>query len=762
MSGRVRINQNQITSTSTTTTTTTVAIAISVLVDGSVVYENNSINSVITYLNGLTITAPTTVRFNTTATHQPTGGLWTLNYSNGANLFSVIAASGVSPTIDGQLLDDSVIVISMSNVLWDGVDVINAFTSNTDAGGTIIRLSGNQSNITIQNCLLKLGFVGIRGTTDIDDLTIDNVVVQEVNGGSIRLGGGSFPDPDMFEDFDLRTSADYDMHNLVVTNITALDTLSGGNVPNTTQKFNNLIILKQTENITVENINSDGNDAALIVEGSSNLLINALVAPNLNNYGISVIGTDIVNISNNFLQSKVGTAINLVYIDVARNLTIVQNTVVGKNEFDSVVMVNLRRILLVAGNLFSGDYYSFYSFSIATDINGVTYEGSMAEDFQAENNNVIWNNNEFENSLFVGNVLSAGTADLAVRVSNTFGGAILVATYQSTYSGYGVNSSFLDTGFVSLTTRTNPDSSTSPPYYLGASAPSSEGRNMIASQVSSLAVIDAAGYYRVYSTDAGAFDRDATSTTPPVTTSTTTTTTTTEPTTSTTTTTTTTEPPVTTSTTTTTTTAAATTSTTTTTTTASGGILIGYVQAEPVPSFIGDCSTTFTDVLCTVPIYMANTGELGNSNVYSLGQLPVNDAFPDAGVPFYTDSALTTKLAPQGGKVYGFNTNNNGVPNRKLRIVSGTPNDYDGWDICEVVAYGYYVVSGTKVNVGNTDRAYTASDDSLTPYVGQRLFSSAGGGFFSNGDTIAWAASPNVTATHLITFGSFTTVTAVS
>ena len=193
------------------------------------------------------------------------------------------------------------------------------------------------------------------------------------------------------------------------------------------------------------------------------------------------------------------------------------------------------------------------------------------------------------------------------------------------------------------------------------------------------------------------------------------------------------------------------------------GILIGYVQASPTPSFINDCTTTFTNVLCTVPIYMANTGELGNSNVYSLGQLPRDTVFPNAGVPFYTDAALTTKLPNQGGRVYGFNTNLNGVPNRKIRIATTTPNDYDGNDLCTRSAYGYYVVSATKVNVGSTNRVWAASDESAIPYVGQRLFDTEAAGPFTVGTTIAWAFNPNITATHLITFVvSGTTVSDVS
>lgn len=193
-------------------------------------------------------------------------------------------------------------------------------------------------------------------------------------------------------------------------------------------------------------------------------------------------------------------------------------------------------------------------------------------------------------------------------------------------------------------------------------------------------------------------------------------------------------------------------------------ILIGYIQASTPPSFINDCTTTFTNVLCTVPIYVSSQGDLGNTTVYSLGQLPHHTAYPTAGSPFYTNTTLTTKLANAGGRVYGFNTNLNGVPNRQIRISTGSPNDYDGWNACTIVSYGYYVVSSTKVNVGNTNQVYAPNDDSATPYVGQVLYdTSTFGPFPSFPLTIAWAASPNVTATHLITFGSSTTiVTAVS
>ena len=107
-------------------------------------------------------------------------------------------------------------------------------------------------------------------------------------------------------------------------------------------------------------------------------------------------------------------------------------------------------------------------------------------------------------------MIISGVDALRVRVSN-YGGAILSTTgYTTTYTGYGVNTSFIDTEFITITTRTDPDTSTSPAYYLGASDTSTHGRNMISSSLDSMAAIDLRGYTRTYPTDAGAVDRDAT------------------------------------------------------------------------------------------------------------------------------------------------------------------------------------------------------------------------------------------------------------
>lgn len=476
----------------------------------TVLYENDDINDVISYLDGLTITNPITVQFNSNDTFYLTGGSWTINYSNGSNLFTVKSLSGYRATIDGQSLSDTVITIVSNNVVWDGVNVINAFTSDSDAGGTIIRFGSTQSNITIKNCLLRYGFTGIRGTTDVTGLTIDNVTIEEVNYGSIRVGAGFFSNPDMYEDFSLRTSSEYDLHDVSITNITCYDTLNGGNVPGTTQPYSPLILVKMTENLVIENTKFSGVGNRIAVEDSTNVLINRALIPDkdASGYGIGVTGTDILTVSNSFINTISGSPVTMFYMSVNGNIKLIQNTFVGINQFDNLNFQSLRQIIKVVGNLISLDYNTPMPFGIISTINGVSYDASLANDFQEEHDNVIWNNNEFEDSLYVSRILSGNT--LSVRVSNTFGGAILDTTYRSTYSGYGVNSSFIDTGFVTLTTRTNPDSTTSGPYYLPSSYSSTNGRNMISSSVDPLAAIDCAGYERVYPTDAGAFDRDAT------------------------------------------------------------------------------------------------------------------------------------------------------------------------------------------------------------------------------------------------------------
>jgi len=174
-------------------------------------------------------------------------------------------------------------------------------------------------------------------------------------------------------------------------------------------------------------------------------------------------------------------------------------------------------------------------------------------------------------------------------------------------------------------------------------------------------------------------------------------------------------------------------------------VLIGYYSSTSV--FINDCTDTFTATTANSPLYMAYSY---SGFTYSLGQLPNNGY--TTGVPFYTDANLTTPLPSLFGPVYAFSPTQGGRPYRKIRIGNTS---YDGWSTCgPLIPNGYMVESATKVNVGNSQRDYMSTDDTSSPYPGKTIYQNSSGTFFSNGTTWAWAAQPNVTATHLFVFGN--------
>ena len=66
------------------------------------------------------------VQFNDSTVHQPTGGAITIPAANnGSNLVTFKNKPGFSPTIDGQLVPNTVLNINGSNVEWNGINVVN-------------------------------------------------------------------------------------------------------------------------------------------------------------------------------------------------------------------------------------------------------------------------------------------------------------------------------------------------------------------------------------------------------------------------------------------------------------------------------------------------------------------------------------------------------------------------------------------------------------------------------------------------------------
>lgn len=178
-------------------------------------------------------------------------------------------------------------------------------------------------------------------------------------------------------------------------------------------------------------------------------------------------------------------------------------------------------------------------------------------------------------------------------------------------------------------------------------------------------------------------------------------------------------------------------------------VLIGY-YSDP-GTYIGDCGSSFTDVPTTNPLYLPYT-YLGQN--YTIGQLLVDNLINNGPKPFYTDASLTTLIPNKFGPIYGFSATNGGTPQRQIRI-DGSGN-YTGMEFCgNLVGRGYMVQSATKVNVGNsTQRYWTVSDDSSTPYLGARVYRESYYASFTGGTTWAWAPTQNMMATHLITIGN--------
>jgi len=216
-----------------------------------------------------------------------------------------------------------------------------------------------------------------------------------------------------------------------------------------------------------------------------------------------------LTISNCFVRPAVGTAINYIYLDIIRNLKLLHNTFIYSNSSDGTVINNARRVLKVVGNLFVNGYNAALSISFPAAVNGATYTRSLAQDFQEEHDNVfVSEEGGYDHILALYGVENG--SDILVRKSNTWSGAILDVDYRINYPGYGVNSKFQDTDIITLTTRTNPDTSTSEVVYLGSADSVNVGRNMISASLADEAAYDAGGFERLYPTDAGAYDRDAT------------------------------------------------------------------------------------------------------------------------------------------------------------------------------------------------------------------------------------------------------------
>ncbi|MBC7408589.1 MAG: hypothetical protein H7339_09390 [Arcicella sp.] len=484
--------------------------------NSNLIVETDSLTDMMTYLASFPFNQPATLQFNTSDTFTVTSNL-AFNFSNGGRLFTVKAKTGQNPVIDANNVLPTVMNISMSNFVLDGVKLINA--DLTDSAGAIIRVNSNTRNITIKNTKFKRGYCAMRATgiidgngnvsTYIDGLTITDCSVEDTINGSFRLGNGDAYGLPASSNFSLRTSGYYDMRNVTIQNIKLIDNFNKGVITGQASGFMGMMILKRTLNLTVKNIVCNNTSESILqLETSANVNVNKIVCDNFgcrglnNQQGIYVSDVDGFTITNTLMKANADGVGKLVagLLNV-RGFNAYHNTFAYINNGDVPFFADKMALVRLVGNIFKSSGSSNpCTMSFSTD-NG--YVPSLVQDLLEENYNVFCSDGSYNVNLKLYSSPASGVVDTEVQINST-GSKITPATYRSNYN-IGANSVFTTDTSVLFSSRTNPNSSTSYAMYVDEGK---QGRNLIPS-IQKLVDVDAFGFVRTFPTDAGATDRDA-------------------------------------------------------------------------------------------------------------------------------------------------------------------------------------------------------------------------------------------------------------
>ena len=482
----------------------------------TVIYQDDSLSEMMSYIGSYAITAPMTLQFNTSDTFTVATPL-EFSVSTANNLFTVKAITGQNPVIDGNNAMPTVILISMSNFVLDGVKVINA--DSFDTGGAIVRVNSNTRNITVKNTTFKGGYCALRATgvldfsgnvtSYIDGLTITDCTVENTVNGSFRLGNGDAYGLPATSNFSLRTAGYYDMRNVTIQNIKLIDNFNKGVITGQAGGFMGMMILKRTLNLTVKNIICNNtSDSLLILEASTNVNINKLVCDNFgcrgvnNTQGIFITDGDGVTITNSIVKPNADGVGKIITAMVnVKELNAYHNTFAYINNGDVPFFADQMALVRLVGNIFKSSGASTPCNMSFTTANG--YVPSIAQDLVEENYNVFCSDGSYNVNLKLYSSPTSGVVDTEVQINAT-GSKITPATYRTNYN-IGANSVFTTDTSVLFSSRTNPNSSTSYTMYVNEGK---QGRNLIPS-IQKLVDVDAFGFVRTFPTDAGATDRDA-------------------------------------------------------------------------------------------------------------------------------------------------------------------------------------------------------------------------------------------------------------
>lgn len=487
----------------------------------AVIYETDVLATMVSFIQSYSaagnITAPTTLMFNTSFAHNITSPV-AFNFANGANLFTVKAATGTYPLIRGNDTIPSIVVNSMSNLMWDGISCSNS--DITDPSGCLIRNNSSTINTTYQNLTLKRGYCAIRATgvqdasgnatSIIEKLTVKNCTVEDTINGSFRFGNGDVGTIPGQTNFSVRTSAYYDMKNVVVQNIKLVDNFNKGPITDSTQGFSGILILKKILGLVVDNVTcTNTSEGLLSIESSANVSLDKVLAENfgfkgvINQQGLSVVNTIGITVKNIFMRPNNDTVgKTIMYCDNVKGLELYHNSCIFVNNNDVPFYANNMALLKMAGGLFKSSGSQNPCVILFTNANG--YVPTIAQDLLLETGNVFCSGGTYNVNLEITErPQTVSSIDILVQV-NTTGSKISPATYRSTYN-LGANTLFPTDTEVSVSSRVNPNSTISPAFYLNDA---SVGRNSVPSQVGGVTT-DVFGFIRTFPTDAGACDRDA-------------------------------------------------------------------------------------------------------------------------------------------------------------------------------------------------------------------------------------------------------------
>lgn len=305
----------------------------------------HTITEALDYLKSQNISSSITIQLNARNYLNEPGYLNTFGVNmNGYPL----TIQGFSPSTKSRILMDGttphVIDNHQSNFTLRNLILEGADPSSTN--GSILRQKGNENNIRLDHVDMIGGYCGIRATTKINGLYLSNITSSRVPHGTFRLGNGSFSgstkDTMLWE----RDSADYDMYNVEIKNITMYDDLNNEDIPGVTEKYNGFLLLKKIYNLTVDGIKApNGNGGGIItVENSRNVVVKNVKVTEFgfnqsSGSGFYIFKSDHVEVFNNLIKTQIGDPKSHVsyYFNVVDNLSFCHNTAIASRINDRLV-----------------------------------------------------------------------------------------------------------------------------------------------------------------------------------------------------------------------------------------------------------------------------------------------------------------------------------------------------------------------------------------------------------------------------------------